>query len=405
MQLLPPHAGPRVLRRAFVAALVPLMAACGGDGGGGTEVEAPVVTSVSPSTVVTYDPDFILTVNGSGFVPESLVRWDGSDRNTTFVSETQLTALIPATDLEQGMAAQVSVFDRRSNVQSNLRTVEFASPAPTVTALSPERVPMGGGPALLRVLGDGFTERSRVRRDGADRPTTFVSRTELISEIQPTEVASARVIVVAVSTGGPGGGVSGNLSLQVSPPPNPVPAPTALSPGVVLARVGGTVTVTGTGFIPSTRMAIPGVFPPLPVTVVSGAELRFTLTPDDVPDAGTRQVTFTNPDPGGGSGPPLTLRIENPAPVITSISPAQAVAGQQEQVVRITGTGFVHGTFIRFNGEAKGSGFLSPTQLQLILRAGDLDQAGTFPITVSNGSPGGGASNAISFTVVNPPAN
>lgn len=405
MQLLHPDAAARSLGRAFLGVLVPVLAACGGDGDGGTEVQGPVITSVSPDTVAMYEPDFILTVNGSGFVPESLVQWDGSDRNTTFVSETQLTAYIPATDLEQGLAAQVSVFDRRSNVQSNVRTVMFASPVPTVTALSPERVLMGGGPVLLRVLGDGFTDRSRVQRDGASRPTTFVSRNELVTEIPPTETASARVFVVAVTTGGPGGGTSGNLHLHVSPPPNPIPTPTALSPGVVLAGVGGTVTVTGTGFIPSTRVEVIGVFPRPAVTVVSSTELRFTLTPDNMPPVGAWQVTLTNFDPGGGSGPPITLRVENPAPVLTALSPAQAVVGQQSQVVRITGTGFVPATFIYFGGEAKGGGYLSSTQLQLILRAGDLDQAGTFPITVSNYSPGGGVSNALPFTVVNPPAN
>jgi hypothetical protein len=393
----------RVLRRALVAVLA-LAAACGG-GEGGTDVQAPVITSLDPGTVVMYGEDFTLTVNGTGFTPESLVQWDDSDRNTTFVSETQLTAYIPSTDLEQGLAAQVSVFDRRSNVQSNFRTLLLASPVPTVTALSPERVLMGGGPVVLRVLGDGFTERSRVQRDGAGRLTTFVSRNELTSEIPPAELVSARVIVVAVSTGGPGGGTSSNFYLPVSPPPNPVPMPTALSPGVVLTGVGGTVTVTGTGFIPSTRVAINGVLPPPPVTVVSGTELRFTLTPEDVSGGGTRQVTLTNPDPGGGSGPPLTLRIENPAPVITAISPAQAVVGQQSQVVRITGTGFMPNTLIFFNGEGKGPGFLGSTELQFVLQAGDLDQAGTFPVTVSNPGPGGGLSNTLTFTVAAPAAS
>ena len=264
---------------------------------------------------------------------------------------------------------------------------------------------MGGGPVVLRVLGDGFTERTRVQRGGASRLTTFVSRTELTSEIPAAELASGGVIVVAVTTGGPGGGTSGNLHLHVSPPPNPIPTPAALSPAVLLAGVGGTVTVTGTGFIPSTRVEVVGVFPRPAVTVVSSTELRFTLPPDNMPEVGAWPVTLTNFDPGGGTGPPITLRVENPAPVITSISPAQAVAGQERQVVRITGTGFVPATFIRFGNEGQGQGYLSSTQLQLILRASDLDQAGTFPITVSNFSPGGGVSNAVPFTVETPPAN
>ena len=40
-----------------------------------------------------------LTVTGSGFVSGATVRWNGVNRTTTFVSATQLTAAIPASDL------------------------------------------------------------------------------------------------------------------------------------------------------------------------------------------------------------------------------------------------------------------------------------------------------------------
>ncbi|MEK7831306.1 MAG: IPT/TIG domain-containing protein [Acidobacteriota bacterium] len=38
----------------------------------------------------------MLTVTGTNFVNTSVVRWKGTDRLTTFVSATQLTAQIPA---------------------------------------------------------------------------------------------------------------------------------------------------------------------------------------------------------------------------------------------------------------------------------------------------------------------
>lgn len=403
MQLLHPNAARRVLRRGFVAVLA-LAAACGG-GDGGTDVQAPVITTLDPGTVVMYDVDFTLTVNGSGFAPESVVQWMDVDRPTTFVSETQLTAYISSEDLEQRGHVQVSVFDRRTGVRSNWKDLVVRAPVPVVTLLAPERVVTGNGPVLLRVLGEGFAPGSLVRRDGIGRPTTFVSRNELNSEIPAAEQLAGRTIVVTVSTGDPGGGLSNNAHLPVQAPPNPIPVPTSLSPAAVLAGTGGTITVRGTGFIPSTRVEVRGVFPRPAVTVVSSTELRFTLTPDNVPEAGSWEVTLTNFDPGGGTGPPILLRVENPAPVITALSPAQAVAGQQDMVVRITGTGFVRNTFIHFGDQAQGSGFVNPTTLQFVLRGVHLQQAGTFPITVSTVGPGGGVSNAFPFTVVNPPAN
>jgi hypothetical protein len=54
---------------------------------------------------------FTLTVNGTGFVNGSAVRWNAGDRVTTFVSSTQLTAAIPATDIAVAGTAQVTVFN------------------------------------------------------------------------------------------------------------------------------------------------------------------------------------------------------------------------------------------------------------------------------------------------------
>ena len=61
-------------------------------------------------SVIAGDPGFTLTVNGSGFVYGSVVRWNGSDRPTTFVSAAQLKAEIPASDFPAAGTATVTVF-------------------------------------------------------------------------------------------------------------------------------------------------------------------------------------------------------------------------------------------------------------------------------------------------------
>ncbi len=71
---------------------------------------APVAVNVVPSAVIAADPDFMLTVNGSGFVYGSVVRWNGSDRPTTLVSASQLRAAISAGDIAVAGAASVTVF-------------------------------------------------------------------------------------------------------------------------------------------------------------------------------------------------------------------------------------------------------------------------------------------------------
>jgi dienelactone hydrolase len=52
---------------------------------------------------------FALTVRGTGFVSGSVVNWNGSPLATTFVSASQLTASVPASDIAKASTASVTV--------------------------------------------------------------------------------------------------------------------------------------------------------------------------------------------------------------------------------------------------------------------------------------------------------
>jgi hypothetical protein len=59
----------------------------------------PSATALSPATAPAGTREFTLTVEGSDFTPATLVRWNGQERPTTFVSDTRLTTTISATDV------------------------------------------------------------------------------------------------------------------------------------------------------------------------------------------------------------------------------------------------------------------------------------------------------------------
>jgi PKD repeat protein len=59
----------------------------------------PTVTSISPSSAPRSSGAFTLTVDGTNFISSSVVRFNGANRTTTFVSATRVTAAIPASDL------------------------------------------------------------------------------------------------------------------------------------------------------------------------------------------------------------------------------------------------------------------------------------------------------------------
>jgi hypothetical protein len=71
----------------------------------------PVVTSIHPDTVTAGSGQFVLTVDGSDFVPGAMVNWNGSFRRTTFVNSQQLTAVITASDVAAAGTVVAFVFN------------------------------------------------------------------------------------------------------------------------------------------------------------------------------------------------------------------------------------------------------------------------------------------------------
>lgn len=97
----------RASRCAVLLMTIVFITSCGSDRT--TKNAVPTLSSISPTSAVAGSPAFTLTVNGSGFVSASTVQWNGTARPTTFVSSTQLTAAIPATDIGTSGTATIAV--------------------------------------------------------------------------------------------------------------------------------------------------------------------------------------------------------------------------------------------------------------------------------------------------------
>ena len=69
----------------------------------------PTITSLAPSSVPAGSAQFTLTINGTGFVSTSTAYWNGTALATTFVSSTQLTAVVPASLISASGAASVTL--------------------------------------------------------------------------------------------------------------------------------------------------------------------------------------------------------------------------------------------------------------------------------------------------------
>jgi hypothetical protein len=97
----------------------------------------PGVASLSPIVMAQNSAAFTMTINGTNFVPGSVVNWNGSARVTTFVSPTQIKAAILSTDLSTVGTASVTVFNPTpGGGTSSAFTFAIDTPAGTAGAVT-----------------------------------------------------------------------------------------------------------------------------------------------------------------------------------------------------------------------------------------------------------------------------
>jgi trimeric autotransporter adhesin len=69
----------------------------------------PAPASLSPSRITHGGWNFLLTVNGTGFVPGASVTWNGTALTTAYVGPTQLNVYVPHTDIASAGTASIVV--------------------------------------------------------------------------------------------------------------------------------------------------------------------------------------------------------------------------------------------------------------------------------------------------------
>ena len=183
--------------------------------------------------------------------------------------------------------------------------------------------------------------------------------------------------------------------------PNQVPELTALTPDeVTKGHDDQIVAVTGNRFVIGS--VIDFADQALPTTFIDNRHLTAVIPKELLLSAGTFSVTVTNPAPLGGVSNALPFSVVNTAPTLTLLNPASAFAGSPNITITLGGTGFRNETTALVDGQNRSAVFVSATVMQLILTQADLAAAGAIEIALVNPPPGGGTSNTMTFTVVNP---
>ena len=90
---------------------------------------------------------------------------------------------------------------------------------------------------------------------------------------------------------------------------------------------------------------------------------------------------------------------DNPVPVLTKISPTYQSAGISSVTITLTGSGFISGSVVQWDGIDKPTTYASATKLTVKIPGDDLKYAKTAKVRVYNPGPGGGYSRELTFTV------
>ena len=182
----------------------------------------PAITSITPTNATSGSPDLLITINGSGFVPSTVVNWNAASLKTTFINTTQLTTTLPAADLATASEATITAQNPApSGGTSPGVKFDIKGPAPLIQSIAPRILPPGSPATTITVTGTGFVSTSVVLWNTSPRPTTFVSATQLKVVLSATDLQLPQLGMLQVSNGGAAPSPSAPIGLAVSSQPLP----------------------------------------------------------------------------------------------------------------------------------------------------------------------------------------
>jgi trimeric autotransporter adhesin len=184
----------------------------------------PSISSITPASAQAGDAALILKVNGSGFLPQSVVQLNGGAQPTTIVSQTQVSVSIAASALASARTVNVTVLNPSPgggpSLSSPFTITPFsANPAPAIAAISDQSVGAGWPGFPLTIEGTGFVAGTISQWNGLNRPTTVLSDTLLKSAIPASDLSSPGAAQIGVFNVSPGGGTSNIMNFTVEPVP------------------------------------------------------------------------------------------------------------------------------------------------------------------------------------------
>jgi hypothetical protein len=173
----------------------------------------PVITSVTPASIIVGSPDTPITIHGTGFSPDATILVDIYKIAVSSASPTSLSGTIPASFL--GFAAPLRITVQNQDDQSSQFSLPILNPVPQILSLSRTTVTAGGPAFVLNIAATGLVGNTEVDVNGAAVTSSSVSQGNLSVQISAEDIAQIGKITVSLTNPGPGGGTSALATINV----------------------------------------------------------------------------------------------------------------------------------------------------------------------------------------------
>lgn len=380
---------------------------------------APVLTSMTgvPDPLLIGNPGFTLTVNGTGLTAETVLRVGETALATTFLSSTQLRALVPPSLLGEGGLLKVTALNPQPTVgPSNALTVSLFNPIPGMTSISPNstavRLDPNSLPLELTVNGFGFSKDAIVTVEGTEVPTEYRSSILLVGSVPQKVLEAAKILVVKVKNPPPTLGTSEALPLSLY---NLVPTLRSLDASPLVfdpnprfkddkPSFTAQVVIRGTNFTKDGLIYVIGTPCDNDVGGLGGERVSSTLIVGTIKIAclGLYRLGVVNPQPGGGLSELLGFTVsEYTAPTavsITGLAPAGIVAGGDTFTLTISGSNIATGAVVNFGTAVLFPASVTSNAIVVTVPSYLVKSSGIVPVSITNPDATGN-SNRLLFTL------
>jgi hypothetical protein len=177
----------------------------------------PVLTGIFPNHKWAGRPGLVLKVFGGQFSPNSVVRFNGSDRVTTYFNVGKLTANLTAADLLTASVNSITVYTPGpGGGESSPQVFTVVNDIPVINTLAPTSKIHGKPAFILTVFGKKFGTGAVVRWNGVDRPTTWINQGKITAIISADDIAFAGTASITVYNPAPGEGLSNSVTFFIN---------------------------------------------------------------------------------------------------------------------------------------------------------------------------------------------